>query len=277
MKDAMIFVMYSVVLFLPVILVSAALLYGAIIYRRTVLDVSDKIHEVCARGDEIEIRHLLDTFHRGKILLNMRPIIFEQMKRRRTRIALILIEKLYHALDKEDINAILVKALELRVFKIIELLVPNAPILFASTIREFINRNEPGGFSCLESLILLRDKEIKLKINKISSHQESLALWKEYQKDRSKTLKKLGLYENRICDLFILVIMVSDKYHRVPDTHIQTPQGRFFAIAERLPMEVQMILANRTDNNPRDLISSALFERQWQKFISDKHLFSFFE
>jgi len=63
----------------------------------------------------------------------------------------------------------------------------------------------------------------------------------------------LGLVDELAAEMFALVVFVSDGLLRIKDT-ISTPAARFFSIARRLPLEIQMLLCYRVEGSPKEII-----------------------
>jgi len=64
---------------------------------------------------------------------------------------------------------------------------------------------------------------------------------------------ELGWYDEAAAEMFALVVFVSDGLLRVKDT-TTTPAARFFSIAARLPLELQMVLCFRQVGSPKEII-----------------------
>ena len=104
------------------------------------------------------------------------------------------------------------------------------------------------------------------EIGEKKGHLNCVALLDEFQRDRSSV--KLRLWEELelqglvAAELFVLVVFLSDDYLALPPP--TTPEviriRRFLAISRRLPIELQMVLCNRTCGSPKDLIPMLLSE-----------------
>ena len=55
--------------------------------------------------------------------------------------------------------------------------------------------------------------------------------------------------------MFALVVFVSDGLLEIKDTTTRTPAARFFSIARRLPLELQMMLCHRVVGSAKEIIS----------------------
>ena len=85
---------------------------------------------------------------------------------------------------------------------------------------------------------------------------EVVTLLERFKNDASKTRSEvkleLGLVDDLAAEMFALVVFVSDGLLQVKDT---TPAARFFNIARRLPLELQMMLCFRQVGSAREIIS----------------------
>ena len=64
---------------------------------------------------------------------------------------------------------------------------------------------------------------------------------------------EVGWYDEAAAEMFALVVFVSDGLLQVNDT-TTTPAARFFAIARRLPLELQMLLCFRLVGSGKEII-----------------------
>ena len=55
--------------------------------------------------------------------------------------------------------------------------------------------------------------------------------------------------------MFALVVFVSDELLQVNDTTTTTPAARFFSIAKRLPLELQIVLCHCAVGSGKEIIS----------------------
>jgi len=78
---------------------------------------------------------------------------------------------------------------------------------------------------------------------------EVVTMLERFKSDDSKTRHvirvELGLVDELAAEMFALVVFVSDGLLQVKDTTTTTPAARFFGIARRLPLELQMLLCFR--------------------------------
>jgi len=85
---------------------------------------------------------------------------------------------------------------------------------------------------------------------------EIVNLLKRYQADpktvRKELQDKMGVTQWKVAELYAQVIFISDGLLK---PNIRTREGRFFALAERLPMELQMLLCNRAFALPKDSVT----------------------
>jgi hypothetical protein len=93
-----------------------------------------------------------------------------------------------------------------------------------------------------------------------------VSLLEEFHKDpkatRIRLRKKLALDEPTIHGVFVLIVFLCDGFLSVREEEQQTREARFFRIASRLPMELQMSLCHRMCDSEKDVILSGdvLFE-----------------
>jgi len=64
----------------------------------------------------------------------------------------------------------------------------------------------------------------------------------------------LGLIDELAAEVFALVVFVSDGLLQIKDTTTTTPAARFFSIAARLPLELQMVLCFRQMGSAKEII-----------------------
>ena len=65
---------------------------------------------------------------------------------------------------------------------------------------------------------------------------------------------ELGWYDEAAAEMFALVVFVSDGLLQINDSTTTTPPARFFSIAARLPLELQMVLCFRQVGSPKEII-----------------------
>ena len=67
---------------------------------------------------------------------------------------------------------------------------------------------------------------------------------------------ELGLLDEMAAEMFALVVFVSDGLLQINDTTTTpSPAARFFSIARRLPLELQMLLCFRQVGSAKEIIS----------------------
>jgi len=64
----------------------------------------------------------------------------------------------------------------------------------------------------------------------------------------------LGWYDDAAAEMFALVVFVSDGLLQIKDTTTPSPAARFFSIARRLPLELQMILCFRQVGSDKEIV-----------------------
>jgi len=65
---------------------------------------------------------------------------------------------------------------------------------------------------------------------------------------------ELGWYDQQATEVFALVVFVSDGLLQIKDTTTPSPAARFFLIARRLPLELQMVLCYRQVESAKEII-----------------------
>ena len=65
---------------------------------------------------------------------------------------------------------------------------------------------------------------------------------------------EVGWYDDAAAEMFALVVFVSDGLLQINDTTTTTPAARYFSIARRLPLELQMVLSHRVVESRKDII-----------------------
>jgi len=64
---------------------------------------------------------------------------------------------------------------------------------------------------------------------------------------------EVGWYDDAAAEMFALVVFVSDGLLQINDTTTTTPAARYFSIARRLPLELQMV-SHRVVESRKDII-----------------------
>ena len=84
---------------------------------------------------------------------------------------------------------------------------------------------------------------------------------------------ELGFYDDVAAEMFALVVFVSDGLLRVGESSDPTPPAtsRFFSIASRLPLELQMVLCYRLVESGKEILpgkySEVAFKELAKKFL----------
>ena len=88
---------------------------------------------------------------------------------------------------------------------------------------------------------------------------------------------EIGWYDEAAAEMFALVVFVSDGLLQINDS-TPAPAARFFSIARRLPLELQMVLCHRQVGSDKEIIpgkdSEVAFKslarrHQWSLFFSN--------
>ena len=86
---------------------------------------------------------------------------------------------------------------------------------------------------------------------------EVVTLLERFKGDAAQTRRavrvELGWHDEMAAEMFALVVFVSDGLLQVNDT-TPTPAARFFSIARRLPLELQMVLCHRLVGSRKEII-----------------------
>jgi len=87
---------------------------------------------------------------------------------------------------------------------------------------------------------------------------EVATLLERFKNDASKTRHgvrvELGLLNELAAEMFALVVFVSDGLLQINETTTPSPAARFFNIAARLPLELQMVLCFRQVGSDKEII-----------------------
>jgi len=92
----------------------------------------------------------------------------------------------------------------------------------------------------------------------MENHRMEIAtLLERFKSDASKTRRavrvELGFLDDLAAEMFALVVFVSDGLLQLKDT-TTTPAARFFSLAARLPLELQMVLCFRQVGSVKEII-----------------------
>lgn len=106
----------------------------------------------------------------------------------------------------------------------------------------------------------------------------ALSLLDKFRDDPAQTRQQLRLelsLEDMVAtDIFVMIVLLSDDYLKITPTDQSIKQAsqvsqaiiRFFGIAQRLPMELQMVLCYRLTGSMKDNIKAADFEWAFRCF-----------
>ena len=87
---------------------------------------------------------------------------------------------------------------------------------------------------------------------------EVVTLLERFKSDAAQTRYvirvELGLLDGVAAEMFAMVVFVSDGILQINDTKTTTPAARFFKIARRLPLELQMMLCFRLLGSAKEII-----------------------
>jgi len=87
---------------------------------------------------------------------------------------------------------------------------------------------------------------------------------------------EIGWYDELAAEMFAIVVFVSDGLLQVKDTTPPSPAARYFGIARRLPLELQMMLCHRVVGSTKEIIPGKdsevafkeLAKRLWSSIFS---------
>ena len=125
-----------------------------------------------------------------------------------------------------------------------------------------MNLGEPGddNSDALFIATLLEEAEVK-------------SLLERFQKNKEKTRRvvrvEIGWYNEKVGDVFALVVFASDGLLQVSQrSRAVNPAARFFAIATQLPLELQMVLCFRAVGSAKDIIPGLVSEEAFRDLAS---------
>jgi len=85
-----------------------------------------------------------------------------------------------------------------------------------------------------------------------------VTLLERFKSDAAQTRHALRVeldwYDELAAKMFALVVFVSDGLLQIKDTTTTTPAARFFKIAAKLPLELQMVLCFRLVGSAKEII-----------------------
>ena len=109
--------------------------------------------------------------------------------------------------------------------------------------------------------------------------KKALTLLERFKEDpndtRHQVRLEIGWYDELAAEVFALVVFVSDGLLQINDTTTTTPAARFFNIARRLPLELQMVLCFLQVGSPKETIQGKDSEVAF-KSLAEKLLWSSF-
>jgi len=73
---------------------------------------------------------------------------------------------------------------------------------------------------------------------------------------------ELGWYDELAAEMFALEVFVSDGLLQIKDTTTTTPAARFFSIARRLPLEIQMVCFRQVGSTKEIIPGKANIEKE---------------
>jgi len=98
---------------------------------------------------------------------------------------------------------------------------------------------------------------------------EVVTLLERFKSDAAQTRYvirvELGLLDGVAAEMFAMVVFVSDGILQINDTKTTTPAARFFKIARRLPLELQMMLCFRLLGSAKEIIPGKYSEAAFKE------------
>ena len=102
------------------------------------------------------------------------------------------------------------------------------------------------------------DRTDAIGVAKKRGEAEVLTLLKRFKETPAETRHQvrmeIGWYNGFASEVFALVVFVSDGLLQIKDTMTTTPAARFFNIARRLPLELQMLLCFRQVGSAKEIV-----------------------
>ena len=102
------------------------------------------------------------------------------------------------------------------------------------------------------------DKTDAIGAAKIYGRTEVVTLLERFKENpmetRHQVRVEIGLLDDLAAEMFALVVFVSDGLLQINDTATLSPAARFFNIARRLPLEIQMVLCFRQVGSDKEII-----------------------
>jgi len=102
------------------------------------------------------------------------------------------------------------------------------------------------------------DKTDAIGVAKKKGKTEVVALLERFKSDAAQTRHairvEIGLIDALAAEVFALVVFVSGGLLQINDTKTRTRAARFFSIARRLPLELQMVLCYRQVGSCKEII-----------------------
>jgi len=102
------------------------------------------------------------------------------------------------------------------------------------------------------------DKTDVIGVAKNHGHLEVVTLLERFKSDPSQTRLamrlELGWYDEAPAEIFALVVFVSDGLLQINDTTTPSSAARYFSIARRLRLELQMMLCHRVVGSAKEII-----------------------
>jgi len=115
---------------------------------------------------------------------------------------------------------------------------------------------------------------------KVYGNREVITLLERFKSDAAQTKHamrvKIGWYDGAAAEVFALVVFVSDGLLQINETTTATPAARFFSIARRLPLELQMIVCYLVVGSAKETIPNKESEVAFKSLAGSILLSSFF-
>jgi hypothetical protein len=109
------------------------------------------------------------------------------------------------------------------------------------------------------------------EIARLKGHTAVADLITSFEVDKKTVIRRLrvelGIAAVHASELYATIVCHCDDYTKISPLKRKTSAARFYNIAKKIPMELQMLLANRAFQVPEDVISIRLTEQAFKKVL----------
>jgi len=110
-----------------------------------------------------------------------------------------------------------------------------------------MNLGEPGDVDKTDAIAVAKRRGKTEVVNLLERFKENP------EETRHAIRVEIGWYDDTAAEMFALVVFVSDGLLQINDT-TPSPAARYFSIARRLPLELQMVLSHRQAGSRKEII-----------------------